>query len=443
MAPGIWNFHLSSDPIIILHAILLIVWDIFKAWWWLPFPFIVYKPLKYLYLWYIQNDFWIKIKWIFLEIKVPKEIDRPLKAMEQVISNFWVMYDPPDFKEEWIEGKFLLTLSLEIVGVDGKVHFYIRIPENLRKVFESAVYSQYPEVEIEQVEDYTKNVPQDTPNKNWDMWACSFKMFKPDCYPIKTYADFFEPSQETKEEKRIDPLSVLAEGMSRLKPGEQLWLQLLLRPVSNNEVPWVSEGKAIVNKLVKRPSDAPGPGKSITGEAWRTLIYGPYPSFEETKKEQSLIPPEMMLTPGEKEIVRGIENKIGKNGFLSTMRMIYLGRNEVFFKANLRLILNFSVGLSTQNLNGLKPFQTTKIVPPSPFRDLRVYAKKRDIFKKYIRRLPPYYPNTSRSQGHVFILNAEEVATIFHFPGKVGAPSAGLGRIEAKKSAAPPDLPVG
>jgi hypothetical protein len=40
-----------------------------------------------------------------------------------------------------------------------------------------------------------------------------------------------------------------------------------------------------------------------------------------------------------------------------------------------------------------------------------------------------------------FVLNTEELATIFHFPGRV-AETPTFGRIEARKSEAPPNLPI-
>ena len=43
-----------------------------------------------------------------------------------------------------------------------------------RQLIESNIYSQYPEVEIVQVEDYTKNVPVDIPNRDWDLFGMSW-----------------------------------------------------------------------------------------------------------------------------------------------------------------------------------------------------------------------------------------------------------------------------
>lgn len=423
-------------PLEFVKAILELIWQLLKAWWWLPLPFVLFVPLKFLWLWHVNNKYFQKWEWTILEIKIPREVDRPLKAMEQVISNFWSFYDPSDFKEKWFEGKYLMSIALEIASIDGVVHFYLRIPTAHRKVFESAVYSQYPEVEIEEVEDYTKKVPQNIPNKDWDMWACNFKLERPDPYPIKTYFSFFEPTQEVAEERRIDPLAVLIEGMSRLKPDEQLWLQVIAKPVKPVDNDWVSEGRQIVNKYVRRPE--PPKEKSIVGEAWRTLTTGKEP-FTEEAKEESVIPAEMRLTPGEREIVSAIENKIAKKGFESQVRMIYLGKGDAFFKPNLRMIFNFSSGVSTENLNTLKPTMTTKVVPPAPFREKRLYLKKRVLFRRYVtRQVYPHYPKIHGT----YVLNEEEIATLFHFPGRMGAPTPAFPRIEAKKGGAPPEIPT-
>jgi len=417
-----------------LNAIGRFIW----AWWWLPLPFFLFRYAKFLYLWYLNDEFWAKANWMVLEIKVPKETERPIKAMEQVITSFWTLYDPPDFKEQWFEGKYLLNFSLEIAGIDGKIRFFIYLPGNMRHIFESAIYSQYPEVEIEQVPDYTSFVPKDIPNKHWDLWACNFRLRKGNFYPIKTYQSFFEPSQEIKEERRVDPLSVLLEGMSRLQPGEQLWFQIILTPVTGKENPWLEEGKRELNRLLKRP-EGPGPEKSIVGEAFRVLTSKDYVPFAKTEQKEELIPSEMKLSPGEREIVQAIENKLSKQGFQAYVRMVLLGKKEAFFKPHLRLVLNFSTSVSTQHLNQLTPFMTTKIVAPSPFREARLFIKKRMIFKRYIKRWGYYFPKS----GGALVFNPEEIATLWHFPSRMAMPSEGIEAIEAKKASPPPNLPIG
>jgi len=40
------------------------------------------------------------------------------------------------------------------------------------------------------------------------------------------------------------------------------------------------------------------------------------------------------------------------------------------------------------------------------------------------------------------VLNVEELASLFHFPGEAAAPSPGAPRIETKRGEGPMDLPV-
>ncbi|MCD6270503.1 hypothetical protein J7J23_01845 [bacterium] len=434
------NPQLSSQLFLFLNQTTLVLGfflKILEVWWWLFAPIILFFPFKNLYLWYIRDKWYAKKQFIVLEIKIPKEIKRPMKAMEQVISNFWTSYDPPNFREKWIEGKFLLSFSLEIASINGAVHFFIRIPKELRGIFESAIYSQYPDVEISEVEDYTKKVPQNIPNSGWDLWGCDFQMLRQNCYPIKTYSSFFEPSQEIKEENIIDPLSVLIEGLSTLKEGEQFWFQIMAKPFVD-EIPWVSQAKETVNKLVKRPGKKRE--KSILASVFDLLVFDIKPNSSGEEKKEELIPPEMQLTPGEKDIVKAIENKISKQAFEVNIRFIYLARKDVFFKPKIKFGFNFSSGLSTSNLNGLKPWPvtSTRIPKPSFFRKRRIYVRKRRIFKNFVKRRTPLFPK----EGGTFVLNTEELATIFHFPGKASVPAPAFPRIDAKKGGPPTNLPV-
>src|SRR4030042_6735415 len=196
-------------------GVFSIVWNVFATWWWIIMPIILFGPMKFFY------KFWIMARWdatqekIMIEIKVPKEILKPIKAMEYVMSGLHGIHDIPNFRERWFEGQFNLPLSFEIVSIDGQPHFFIKLPAKFRKLVESNIYAQYPESEISQVEDYTTKIPPDIPNKEWNLWGMDLRMDKDDHYPIKTYPKF-ELEKEVKEEKRVDPMSGLLESMSAI-----------------------------------------------------------------------------------------------------------------------------------------------------------------------------------------------------------------------------------
>jgi len=287
------------DSLKILIPILSLVLQIIKNWWWLPLPFILWWPFSFLWCWWRTDKFLKKKKFILLEVKIPKEVLKPMRAMETVVDGLWqILYDPPDWWEKWVEGKTLLSYSFEIASIGGEPHFFIRIPESSRDPVESAIYSQYSDAEISVADDYSRFVPQDIPNKNWDLWAADYCFLKPDPYPIKTYIKF-ETEREPLEEKRIDPLANLLEAMAKIKPGEQLWIQIMAGPVSNKEVPWVTEGEKIRDELARRAKKPVG--KPMIMEAADVLVTG-VPPGEKPKEEKEIIPPEMKLTPGEREV---------------------------------------------------------------------------------------------------------------------------------------------
>ena len=301
----------------------------------------------------------MKQKSVSLEIKLPKEVLKPIRAMESVITGLAaVLYKPPDWWETWVDGEVQLNVHLELVSIDGNPHFYIRIPTTSREAAESTIYAQFPEAEIHEVEDYVKMIPQNIPNKDWDLFGSDYRLLKDDAYPIKTYPEF-ETEHETKEEKRIDPIAALMEAFAKMKQGEQFWVQISIEPMgddppfSTNLTDFVNQAKKLRDKLAKRP-EKDEKRKPIIQEAAEILIVG---KTEEPAREKDVIPPEMKMTPGEKDIVAGIENKISKPAFSVGIRFIYLGKRDVFFKPNFRLGFNFFRAIFS---NPPKKFEMTK-----------------------------------------------------------------------------------
>ena len=248
------------------------IWEAAKDWWWVVLPILLWHPFLFLWLWWREERWSALQRTILLEIKAPRDVLKPLKAMEQVFSGLWgILYGPPDWWEKWIDGEMSLSYAFEIVSIGGEIHFFIRIREDRRNAVESTIYSQYPDAEISIAEDYTKYIPKDIPNKDWDLYGAAYQELKEDVYPLKTYAKFFEEKEVGKEEKRIDPLSNLLEGMAKLGPGEQLWVQIIALPVTNAENNYVDRGKALVNKLIRRPEKRRQ--KSIVEEGMEGLVF--------------------------------------------------------------------------------------------------------------------------------------------------------------------------
>ncbi len=438
---GIQTLKIINDVSGILLPYILFLKNIIVQFWWVPLPFLLYKYFRFAFVLFMET-WWNKtIKRVVLEVKVPQHVARPLKAMENFFSAIWPLYDPPkDWRTTFFEGKTMLSASFEIAGIDGEPHFFIRIPATARKMVESSLYAQYSEIEIFEVPDYTKSVPQGLPNKDWEMWGCDFMPIKTDVYPLKTYPEFFEENPEAKEEKRIDPLSSLLETISTMKKGEQIWIQVVASPVSVVEDNYVKRGKDIVDKLLKRIKDKanyePYP---MFLEALRILVFGE-PFKEKESKGEEEFPWEMRLSPGERDIIAGIERKISKVCYTCLVRYIYLAKRSVFFGGAKAYGPSFFTQFSTQNLNGVKPWgkTITKIQAPDIFTKRRLYVKKRNLFENYVNRRPSFDP----FPGGTFLMGIDELATIYHFPGIEVAPTQALKRIQTKRGAPPATLPV-
>jgi hypothetical protein len=426
----------------IIFPYLLALKALVFQFWWTVVPFYLFNHLKFIYALFMA-DRWAgdkSRKPILLEVRIPQDVVRPLRAMENVFNSIWGSYDPPkDWRASHFEGKIILGASFEIAGIDGVPHMYIRLPSSNRKVIESAIYAQYPEVEIEEVPDYTKSVPEDVPNEDWDLWGTDFQVMKPDVYPIKTYEQFFEEKPEvSKEEKRIDPLSSLFEVISRMSVGEQVWIQIYAWPKSPKEdgFYWENARKEI-DKLAKRPEKPEK--RTLLSDFFYLLIHGEIPTEE--KKEEGFLPPEMKLTTGERDIVSAIERKKSKNTFKCFIKYVYVAKRKVFFGGAKGFGVSFFAQFGTQNLNNTKPWtkSTTKVQSPDIFTARRLYLKKRDLIDFYRKRAPAFDPYDV--PGATYHLNTEEMATLWHFPG-AAVPTASLKRVEMKKGAPPSTLPV-
>jgi hypothetical protein len=434
-----------------IFVILMILYTPFlRPWWWLFVPVLLAMELEMVYLWWVRWDYnHAKIQYHVLEVVTPKEILVPLKAMEDVFAVMWgPLYAPPNWRETYCEGEGDAYMSWEIVSIEGSLHFYIRVASAQRPALEAILYSHYPDLEIREVPDYTKAVPQDAPNKEWDAYGEDFILRRPPAYPIKTYEKFFEPQGEkiSAEEKRIDPLSSLLESMSKLGPGEQFWVQFNMTGIEESE--WKDEGKKIIGKIAKLPEKKK---KTIFDEIYETgynVVMGPikegsgegakYKWFELGKTESG--DRELLMTPGEREEVTEIENKLKKPVFRVNIRGVYVAKRENWKSSNKTLTRAYFSHFQTQNLNLIKFSGTTRPKVHYFFRKSRVFARARRIYRNYLLRFPPFFPDMVRE---VPILNPEEMATIYHFPIKItGLVFPTMTRVESKKGGPPPNLPT-
>ena len=410
--------------------------------WWIVIPL----ALAF-YLW----DLWVdsnkkaakkKLKWIMLEMRIPKENLRSPKAMEQVFATLHTTYSGEiGWWDANIKGKFEGTMSFEMIGRNGAVHFYIRIPADHRNLVEAAIFAQYPNAELSIVDDYVDLMPASLPNAVYDIWGNDIILDKDSAYPIKTYLYF----EEKEEEQRLDPLTVFLETMSKLQGDEAIWLQYVIKPTGEKTNDYKKKGQEIVDKMLGR--DVKVVPELSVFEHLLGMIQNFLMAFisepkwpEPPKKDEKAAKSISSLSFTEKEVLEGIEGKISKLCYEVSIRALYVDRQELFNKSYTGAIMGAFKQFGSHHINSFKGNKDTSISPPKGFRawlfpkwkSHQEYLKKRAMYGSYKERgmikKPP-------------VFSIEELATLYHVPTSlVGAPS--MRRIEAKKGEPPENLPI-
>lgn len=421
-------FFLRSGDYIVLGK----VWAIISNLWWLIFPIPMWLIFKEAWGEYATTMYLIKQESVLLEIIPPADTEKSPKIMEQIFASLYTYSGLNKFEDHcgWrLQDKF----SFELVSLDGEVHFYVRCPSMMRNPVEAHIYAQYPEAEIFEVEDYTKNFPKNLPNKDWDVWGSALQLRQPDAFPIRTYKNF----KEDITGKMIDPLASIAEGLSNLKKGQNTWFQVVFSPVPDSD--WRPAAEDEINKIIGKSSEKNKSGIDNfftgIGEVFRNVGRGimaqelEFGSQEEEVNEFNI----NQLPPGKQDQLKAIEENITKPGFKTCIRFVHLGKREVFNKAEgVAGFLGPLNQFADISLNALVPDNRTKTFANYYFRDSRLAYRQRKIVQNYRDR---------DFAGTGFYFNTEELATVFHLPDmSVTAPT--VQRIEAKKGEAPANLPI-
>ena len=156
-------------------------------------------------------------------------------------------------------------------------------------------------------------------------------------------------------------------------------------------------------------------------------------SEREGTKEEESISLMLHLSPGEKDVVTAIDNSTKKPGFETDIRWMYLAKRDIFNKVRgCGICFSYFAQFGSQDLNYLHPDKNTKTSAYYFLTEFRKAIRKRKLLRKYKRR---------EFDEKGYVLNVEELATIFHFPTiEVKAPVAP--RVEARKSKPPSGLPM-
>lgn len=399
--------------------------------WWFWF-FLILLPITNSVLIFWRNEEFKKdLKFILLEVVIPREIKKSPKAMEQVLAALHSLRNAPgDIKEKYYEGEVTVPFGLEMISFGGEIHFYIRCQKKQRNLVESAFFSYYQDVEFVEVEDYVKKFPQtleEVYGQEKDLWGTEMVLAKPAFYPIKTYSDF----EHEAEEKQFDPISVFLEVLGKINKQEIVGIQFLIAPAGNE---WKDKFESDLEKL-QEPMTANI--ESDDGGSRKVSV---------------------SRTPGQIDILEAVERNLSKPAFSTMLRFIYMSPKATYYDSFARRGL---VGAFNQyaalNLNSFKQnymvSTRTQIWNwPHIFPKLRNQYRKQRLLRSFlIRELPPetwmgrfitsYLFNFNFATKR-FLMNTECLATLFHFPTSVVLTAPHIKRSESKKAGPPAGIAI-
>lgn len=398
-----------------------------------------------LWLTYIQTEFLRGYKWVLLEVKPPKDVFKSPLAMELVLNSLYQTGGTGTWFDKYWKGNLRNYFSLEIASTEGSIHFYVRTHPKFQKIIESQIYAQYPQAEVSAADDYTKKVPP-FDDKTMKAWGANFVLTKEDAYPIKTYVDYGldRAIGSLEEEERIDPITPTLEFMGSVGAGEHIWFQIILR--------------AATDRFTIKEKDKNDKTKEIEveGKKWTDKAKEVITKFNEglkEKDEEGKVTSSRRATKGELAVIEAIERNINKLGFDVGIRAVYIARSDKFNGDRIAGLTGMLRQYNTVDFNGFKLSGATSF--DFPWQDItgsRIFKKKKDIVDDYIDRAQFYggfkfekpktyftHPNKSGEDG--FVLTTEELATLYHLPGRV-AETPTFERIESKKAEAPGNLPI-
>ena len=294
----------------------------------------------------------------------------------------------------WLRGR-TDHISFEITVQKKIISFYIAAPVSMTQYITEQIHAQYPDAQIEETDGYNLFLRKGT------IVAAHLKLTKPNAYPIKTY-----------KKAETDPLSAITNPLSQLEEGDCAVIQLTIRSAHGK---WRSAGVAMAKQATRGEGFDKKSGLAGLGSEFAKAAFGGGQSPQQSAAPQQ----PKQLTQMEQELVRGIEEKASKAGMDVNIRIVVSASDELKSKRYLDNIVN---AFSQYNLYQYGNTFAAEI--PS---------NQKNIIRDFIYR--------SFNERRGFVLNTEEMASIFHFPLSI-TETPGIKWLEARIAPPPVNLPT-
>lgn len=290
-------------------------------------------------------------------------------------------------------------IALEIIAGHGSVHFYAAIPVPLLSVVEQAIVSAYPSASLEEVPEHNifSSVGRLTGTLGGEL------VLKENyAYPIATYQDL-----------KRDTMQSMLNSLSSLTKEDGAGIQILLRPAAPS---WRKTATA----ESKRKSGGKSSHKGIDAGFWWfsqlfTAMVKPPENRGEGKEGES----SKEVSGLDQSIVQAIEAKT----------------QQAAYEVMIRVVASSNVSHRAQTI--LNNMVATFALFDAPGKNGFKFVPAKDIESFVTAYILRFFPQENTKN----ILNATELATIFHFPDQQNIPTSQLERQASKQVDGPRNVP--
>ncbi|NCB20379.1 MAG: DUF87 domain-containing protein [Clostridia bacterium] len=287
--------------------------------------------------------------------------------------------------------------SFEIVAYNNKIAFYVVSPRAMSRYLDQQITAYYPEAVIEEIEDY--NIF----NAYSNIMSASLKTKKNYILPLRTY-----------QKIEVDPLNSLINVMSKLDKDESMAVQYIVRSAKGS---WHGEVRKAVRRIQAKNSVSAGIHVNKFSEIMSHLteIFSVASSKPKDPNSQDA---QKRLSAVEEETLKSIEEKNLRAGLDVNIRIIVATASKersVTYLENVASTFteynNYSYG---NNFSRAIKSNQEKLI-------------KDFIYRRFREEMS-------------FLLNTEELTSIFHLPLR-HMETPNILWLTAKSAPAPADLP--
>jgi len=327
-----------------------------------------------------------------LMLEVPRTNDKKELAAEQMLAALHGILRPKS--ELRLSSTLQEHISLEVAAIGQRIRFFIWTPKHLQAFVEGQVYAQYPTVQIyEQQEDYAaRDLHQSV------IYSSELTLTSNETLPIKTFPSF-----------EVDPLAAITATLAKLDgQDEEMWIQINARPTPDD---WHRRGAREVARIKRGSglfSGAGGSALNYAGEAIAALVRPPAGAGEGKDAE---------VSERDKGRIAGIEEKSKKLGYQVKIRLLYAGHDQTTARLRMQALVGAFKQFNSTNLNGF---------------EAKAGTFNRDKQYEYQTRL--FIENG-------YILNIEELASLFHLP-HTSVETPNIVWATTKTAEPPPNIPI-